>query len=44
MKQRRKAQEIHFASLMDICHLKNDDLEKKHTKHAKVELYSEATL
>ena len=25
-----KGARIHFASLMDICHLKNDDLEKKH--------------
>ena len=29
---------IHFASLMDICHLKNS------TKHTKVELYSEMIL
>ena len=31
---------LHFASLMDICHLKNAELE---VKRKKVELYSEAT-
>ena len=31
---------IHFASLMDICHLKNAELEAKHQK-IKVELDSE---
>ena len=30
---------VHFASLMDICHLKNAELEAKHQKK-KVELYS----
>ena len=30
---------VHFASLMDICHLKNAELEAKH-KNTKVELYS----
>ena len=39
-----KGAKFHFASLMDICHLKNDKLEAKHTKHTKVELYSEAIL
>ena len=24
---------VHFASLMDICHLKNAELETKHQKH-----------
>ena len=27
---RTKGIKVHFASLMDICHLKNDDLETKH--------------
>ena len=27
---RNKGVKVHFASLMDICHLKNSDLEKKH--------------
>ena len=34
---------VHFASLMDICHLKNAELEAKH-QNTKVELYSEVTL
>ena len=34
---------VHFASLMDICHLKNAELEVKHP-NTKVELYSEVTL
>ena len=34
---------VHFASLMDICHLKNAELEAKH-RNTKVELYSEVTL
>ena len=34
---------VHFASLMDICHLKNAELEAKHQK-TMVELYSEVTL
>ena len=30
---------VHFASLMDICHLKNSELEKKHQKYmGRVEL------
>ena len=33
MKQGRRAQKVHFASLMDICHLKNADLETKHHKY-----------
>ena len=35
---------VHFASLMDTCHLKNAELETKSTKNTRVELYSEATL
>ena len=35
---------VHFASLMDICHLKNAELEAKSTKNTKVELYSEVIL
>ena len=30
---RTKGREVHFASLMDICHLKNDELETKHQKY-----------
>ena len=30
---RLKDVEVHFASLMDICHLKNAELEKKHQKY-----------
>ena len=40
---RTKGATVHFASLMDICHLKNAELEAKH-QNTKVELYSEATL
>ena len=40
---RKKGAKVHFASLMDICHLKNAELEAK-TKNTKVELYSEAIL
>ena len=29
---RTKGRKVHFASLMDICHLKNADLETKHQK------------
>ena len=32
MKQGLRAQKVHFASLMDICHLKNAELEAKHQK------------
>ena len=28
-----KSEKVHFASLMDICHLKNSELEKKHQKY-----------
>ena len=34
---------VHFASLMDICHLKNAELEAKH-QNTKVELYSAVKL
>ena len=40
---RAKGAKVHVASLMDICHLKNAELEAKHQKY-KVELCSEATL
>ena len=30
---RTKGAKVHFASLMDICHLKNAELEGKHQKH-----------
>ena len=30
---RTKDAEVHFASLMDICHLKNAELEAKHQKY-----------
>ena len=40
---RTKGIKVHFASLMDMCHLKNAELEAKHLK-SKVELYSEAIL
>ena len=43
MKQGRRAQKFIFASLMDICHLKNAELEAKH-QNTKVELYSEVIL
>ena len=40
---RTKGAKVHFASLMDICHLKNA-LWRQSTKNLKVELYSEAIL
>ena len=30
---RTKGRKVHFASLMDICHLKNTELETKHQKY-----------
>ena len=30
---RNKGRRVHFASLMDICHLKNAELEAKHQKY-----------
>ena len=41
---RTKGAKFHCASLMDICHLKNAELEAKHQNNTKVELYSEAIL
>ena len=32
-KARTKGAKVHFASLMDICHLKNAELEPKHQKY-----------
>ena len=40
---RTSGAQVHFASLMDICHLKNAELEARHQK-TKVELYSEVIL
>ena len=40
---RTSGAKVHFASLMDICHLKNAEL-KQSTKNTKVELYSEVIL
>ena len=40
---RTSGAKVHFASLMDICHLKNAELEAKH-QSTKVELYSEVIL
>ena len=40
---RKEGRKVLFASLMDICHLKNAELEAK-PKNSKVELYSEAIL
>ena len=39
-----KGRKVHFASLMDISHLKNAELEAKHQKITKAELYSEVIL
>ena len=30
---RKEGRKVHFASLMDICHLKNAELEAKHQKY-----------
>ena len=40
---RTKGAKVHFALLMDVCHLKNADLKAKH-QNIKVELYSEVIL
>ena len=40
---RTKGAKVHFASLMDMCHLKNAELVAKHQK-TKVALYSEVIL
>ena len=36
---RTKGAQVHFASLMDICHLKNAEVEAKH-QNTKVDVYS----
>ena len=41
---RMSGAKVHFASLMDMCHLKNAELETKHHKITKVELFSEVIL
>ena len=41
---RTSGAKVHFASLMDICHLKNAELEAQGTRNTKVELYSEVIL
>ena len=41
---RTKGAKVRFVSIMNICHLKNAELETKHQKIQKVELYCEATL
>ena len=41
---RTKGAKVLFASLIDICHLKNAELETKHQKNPKAELCSEVTL
>ena len=41
---RTNGAKVHFASLMDSCHLKNAELEPKHQKIQRVELYSEVIL
>ena len=41
---RTSGAKVHFASLMDLCHLKNAELEAKHQKVTKVVLYSEVIL
>ena len=43
MKQGASGATVHFASLMDICHLKNAELEAKH-QNTKVELFSAVIL
>ena len=39
----RDKKKVHFATLMDICHLKNAELEAKHQKY-KFESCSEVTV
>ena len=42
---RNEGRKVHFESSMDLCHLKNSELEPKfQKKKKKVELYSEVTL
>ena len=39
---RTKGAKVHFASLMDICHLKNAEMEAKHQKYkGRVELHGD---
>ena len=40
---RNEGHTVHFASLLDLCHLKNSELEPQFQK-VKVESYSEVTL
>ena len=40
---RKESKTVHFASLTEICHLKNSELEPNFQKH-KAELHSEVTL
>ena len=40
---RKEGRKVHFASLMDLCHLLKSNW-RQSTKHTKIELYSEATL
>ena len=39
---RNKSRKVHFASLMDLCHLKNSELEPQYQKY-RGESYSEVT-
>ena len=39
-----KGAKVQFASLMDLCHLKNSELEPQYQKYKGLELYSELTL
>ena len=40
---RNKGRKVHVASLIDLCHFKNSELEPRF-KNTKVELYSEVIL
>ena len=41
---RKEGKTVNFASLMDVCPLKNSELEPQFQKHKKVELYSEVDI
>ena len=41
---RNEGRTVHFASLMDVCHLKTSELEPKKQKNTEAEWYSEVTL
>ena len=41
---RTKGARVHFVSLMDICHLKNSELELSISERQKAESYCEVTL